>query len=70
MYASHYNNENAVRALIQCGADPLLRNNRGTTVLGFMAKQGQLAMAKITQQALQSLEDKIKYVNMGTYNSE
>ena len=70
MNASYYKSENAIRALIECGADPMARNNKGAGVLQYLAKQGQLSMAKIIYDSIQDEEQRYEFVNMGNAISE
>jgi ankyrin repeat protein len=62
-YASQNNCMAATVFLLRKGADPSLVNNKGTTVLHFMAKKGQVLMAKICLLNLPLKETKSNFIN-------
>ena len=64
-HASRLNCKEAVKCLLEKGADPALVNKGGTCILHLMAKKGQLDMAKMCLKKI-SLEDfaeKIIFLN-------
>ena len=63
MYASNLNNLKAAQALLEAGADVDFRNNRDTTIMGFMAKAGQLEMAKLCLRYSKSPKNLLEFGN-------
>lgn len=53
----------AMKALLDAGADPTLRNPSGNSVLNLIVKRNNVEMAKAVIQSITDLDKKKEFVN-------